>query len=104
MSSNTKVNVLVFPCGSENALEIFESLRFSLHVSIYGASSIDDFGRLKYDKYIGGLPNISDDTFDEVFESVLHNNNIDVVFATHDTVQSYLSNNSFNMLRNGQCL
>lgn len=94
MSSNTKVNVLVFPCGSENALEIFESLRFSLHVSIYGASSIDDFGRLKYDKYIGGLPNISDDTFDEVFESVLHNNNIDVVFATHDTVQSYLSSRS----------
>lgn len=94
MSLNNKVNVLVFPCGAENALEIFESLRFSLHVNIYGASSVDDFGRLKYDKYIGGLPNISEDSFDEVFEGVLHDNNIDVVFATHDTVQSYLSNKS----------
>jgi len=94
MSLNNKHNVLVFPCGAENALEIYESLRYSIHVNIYGASSVEDYGRLKYEKYIGNLPNISDHKFDEEFEKLIKDNNIDIVFATHDTVQSYLSEKS----------
>ena len=91
---SNKQNVLVFPCGAENALEIYESLRYSVHVNIYGASSVEDYGRLKFDRYIGNLPNISDKAFDNVFEELIIKNNINMVFATHDTVQSYLSNNA----------
>jgi len=91
-----KVNVLIFPCGAENALEIYNALRYSVHVNLWGASSVDDFGRLKYENYIGGLPNIADDAFDETFAKLLKEYNIDVVFATHDTVMTYLAGKSFN--------
>lgn len=86
-----KLNVLVFPCGSENASEIYDSLKYSLHVKTYGASSIDDFCSIHYQNYIGELPNIKDTNFDDVFYQILHKNNIDIIFATHDTVLQYLS-------------
>lgn len=92
MNLSNKYNVLVFPCGAENALEIYESLRYSIHVNVYGASSVQDYGRLKFDQYIGNLPNINDDEFDTEFEKVIKRYEINVVFSTHDTVQSYLSN------------
>lgn len=93
---NKKVNVLVFPCGAENALEIYNALRFSIHVNIIGASSVNDYGRLKYDNYIGGLPNISDSSFDEAFANLIEKNEIDIVFATHDTVMTYLAEKQFD--------
>jgi len=87
----SKVKVLVFPCGSENALEIHKALRYSIHVELYGASSIEDAGRFHYENYIGGLPNISEESFDSEFSKLIDDLNIDVVFSTHDTVAEYLS-------------
>lgn len=86
-----KVNILVFPCGSENASEIYDALRYSLHVNIYGASSIEDYCSMLYNNYIGGLPNIKDDDFDVAFKKVLNDKEIDMIFATHDTIMEYLS-------------
>src|SRR5690606_27105214 len=75
----------------ENASEIYESLRYSLHVKLFGASSVEDHGRFRYDNYIGNMPNISSPDFDSRFISLLNENKIDVVFATHDTVVEYLA-------------
>jgi len=85
------VNVLVFPCGSENALEIHQALTHSIHVQLFGASSVDDHGRQLFDTYCGDLPRIDDGRFDQAFEALLAEWKIDLVFATHDTVQAYLS-------------
>jgi hypothetical protein len=93
----SKVKVLVFPCGSENANEIYQALRYSVHVELFGASSIDDCGKLIFDQYIGGLPNINNDEFDNVFASIIKKLGIDVVFATHDTVIDYLSTKAKKM-------
>lgn len=90
----SKINVLVFPCGAENALEIFHALRYSLHVSLFGASSVDDHGRYTYVNYFGGLPNIADAGFDAAFEELVSSNGIDVVFATHDSVAEYLASSA----------
>ena len=38
-------NILVFPCGSEIALEIYRSLRYSTHFKLIGANSLDDHGK-----------------------------------------------------------
>lgn len=86
-----KINVLVFPCGSENAAEIHQALRYSLHVNLFGASSVDDHGRFRFDHYTGNLPKIGAAEFDPMFSALLSELAIDIVFATHDTVLEYLS-------------
>lgn len=86
-----KIRVLVFPCGSENAVEIHNALRYSVHVEIFGASSVDDHGAYVFQNYTGSLPKIQDREFDEHFSILINSLGIDVVFATHDTVHEYLS-------------
>jgi ATP-grasp in the biosynthetic pathway with Ter operon len=88
---NRKVRVLVFPCGSENAAEIHQALRYSLHVELFGASSVDDHGRFRFERYTGDLPKITDEGFDGAFSRLLAELDIDMVFATHDTVLDYLT-------------
>lgn len=85
------LNVLVFPCGSENAAEIHQALIHSVHVRLHGASSVDDHGRQLYERYQGDLPRIDAPEFDDAFVALLRHWQIDLVFATHDTVQAYLS-------------
>lgn len=86
-----RINVLVFPCGSENASEIHQALTHSVHVNLYGASSVDDHGRFLFAHYAGDLPRINADDFDDAFGRLLDQWNIQLVFATHDTVQDYLA-------------
>lgn len=88
---NKKVKVLVFPCGAENATEIYQALRYSIHVEIFGASSVDDHGRFTFENYVGGLPNIYDPGFQAEFETLIARLKIDMVFATHDSVIEHLS-------------
>jgi hypothetical protein len=87
-----RINVLVFPCGAENALEIHQALAHSVHVKLFGASSVDDHGRMMFSNYAGDLPRINADNFDDAFSALLARWNISLVFATHDTVQEYLAN------------
>lgn len=89
-----KINVLVFPCGSENASEIHQALVHSVHVNLFGASSVDDHGRQLFARYAGGLPRIDAEQFDEVFSALLEHWNIQLIFATHDSVQEYLASKS----------
>lgn len=82
-----KLNVLVFPCGSENAGEIAQALRYSLHVGrLIGASSCEDHGRFHFADYIGDVPYIHAPEFEAYFLDLLATHHIDVIFATHDTV------------------
>lgn len=91
MSVDNKINVLVFPCGAENANEIYQSLRYSLHVNIIGASSVEDHGRFSFKHYLSDIPNIKNGFFDDVFSRIIKEHHIDMVFATHDTVAEALA-------------
>lgn len=86
-----RLNVLVFPCGAENGCEIAAALGHSLHVRLYGASSVDDHGRFAFANYVGGLPMLDDLAFDPCFAALVRELAVDLVFATHDTVQAYLA-------------
>lgn len=86
-----RIKVLVFPCGSENGSEIYQALMHSIHVELHGASSIDDHGELRFERYRGGLPRISEAGFDEAFTELVREWGIILVFATHDSVQEYLA-------------
>lgn len=92
-----KTHVLVFPCGAENAGEIYEALRYSLHVTLFGASSVEDYGRFRFPNYVGGLPSIAEAGFDAAFSALLQHLKIDVVFATHDSVMAYLADKAEGM-------
>jgi hypothetical protein len=90
---NKKINVLVFPCGSEAALELHASLSQCVNINVLGASSREDHGRFVYKNYISGVPYIQDADFLDRFNAILVENCIDVVFPIHDTVVLFLSEN-----------
>ncbi|MEJ7737939.1 MAG: ATP-grasp domain-containing protein [Chitinophagaceae bacterium] len=88
-----KFKVLIFPCGAENALEIYESLKTNVSIEAIGASSVEDHGRYAFEQYIGGLPNISHPEFIDLFNTILGDWGIDLIFPTHDTVALFFSEN-----------
>lgn len=91
MNSN-KYNVLVFPAGSEIGLEIYNSLQYSSHFNLIGASSIKDHAIYNY-KEVFHLPNIDDSTFYHSLNTLIKNKNIDFVFPAHDQVIYSLAQN-----------
>ena len=66
-----KKNILVFPCGSEIALEFYRSVHFSPHFRLIGANSIDDHGRFVYDEYVGTVPFITSSDFIPVLNGIV---------------------------------
>jgi len=81
----SKINVLVFPCGSEIGLEIHRSVRFSTHFSLIGASSTDDHGRFVYERYVPDVPFVGDEGFPSEIARVVRDNRIDLVMPAHDS-------------------
>jgi len=88
-----KTNVLIFPCGAENALVIHNSLKNNVNFKVFGASSVDDHCKYVFKHYIGGIPYIQDAKFIDVFNQVLLENKIDIIFPTHDTVSRFFALN-----------
>jgi hypothetical protein len=86
-----KKNVLIFPAGAENALEIHASLRHSVHFKVYGGSSVEDHARFAYENYIGGMPRLSDPDFLSGLNDIIRRYNIQLIFPTHDTVALFLA-------------
>ncbi|MDQ8034195.1 MAG: ATP-grasp domain-containing protein, partial [Bordetella sp.] len=84
------VRVLVFPAGTEVGLEIGRALERSLHVELFGASSRDDHAALAFARH-APLPMLGDEDFDDRFAALLREHRIELVFATHDSVQAYLA-------------
>ncbi len=83
MEKDTRV--LVFPCGSEIALEIHQALKWSKHIRLYGASSIQDHGKCMYKNYIGGLPRVEEKTFIQCIRNIIKKYDIDYLFPAHDS-------------------
>ena len=91
-----KWNVLIFPAGAENALEIYEALRYNLNVEVFGASGKKDFAEYKYpdDRYIEGDFWIYSKDFKANFQTLLEKYKIDIVIPTHDDAALYFAEKS----------
>lgn len=89
-----KINLLVFPCGSEIGLEIHRSLRYSSHVNLIGGSSVDDHGRFIYENYIGDLPFIKAPDFIKSLKKIVKDYQIDAIYPAMDAVITELSRNA----------
>ncbi len=89
-----KINVLIFPAGEINSIELHDALSSCVNINVYGASSIERHGSYVFENYISGLPLITASDFFEKFNTVLTEKNIDVIFPTHDTVATFLADNT----------
>lgn len=86
MILNKSINVLLFPCGSEIALEIYNSLSVQKNIKILGASSTEDNGRFVFENYISGVPMVNSDDFIEAMKTLVKKNNIDFIYPCMDSV------------------
>ena len=89
-----KINVLLFPAGEINSIELHDALASCVNINVYGASSIDRHGSYVFENYISGLPLITASDFFEKFNAIITEKNIDVIFPTHDTVATFLADNA----------
>lgn len=81
-----ELNILVFPCGSEIALEIHRSLKYSRHINLFGASSTDDHGKFVYEQYIGSVPYFDEDNFIPIINQIIEEYKIDAIYPAMDSV------------------
>lgn len=90
---NDKINVLVFPCGAENAIEVHTALKDLVTVGVFGASGREDHGRFVFKNYISGLPFIYDTSFIDRFNAILEEHAIHIIIPTHDDVSLFFARN-----------
>lgn len=88
-----KKNILVFPCGSEIGLDIHNSVKYSTHFHLIGASSVDDHGMYVYDDYIPSIPFLTDADFIPAIRKIVQERNIDAIYPTMDSAISVLKAN-----------
>lgn len=89
----TKINVLIFPAGEINAIELHTALSSCVNINLYGASSIERHGSYVFQNYIPNVPNINETRFIEKFNQLIDKYSIDLVIPTHDSVALYFAEN-----------
>lgn len=84
-------SVLVFPAGEINAIELHDALATCVNIKLFGASSVERHGSYVFKNYISNLPLISDPGFIDVFNKLIKQHHIDVIFPTHDSVSVFMA-------------
>lgn len=88
-----KINVAIFPCGSEVGLEINRALKYARHFEIWGLNSVNDHGRIAFDNYIGSIPFIKNRGIIEVLKRIIKEKEIRFLIPTMDGVAAFLKEN-----------
>lgn len=81
--------VLIYPCGTEIAFEIYNSVKYSTFFEVYGGSSDYDHGHFVYDKLVEKLPFITDNSSREEvskFNEAVKNYGFDFIYPAMDGV------------------
>lgn len=78
------INVLVFPCGSEIALEIARSVSDDRHFHLIGASSVKDHGRFVFSDMVDGVPWITDQGFIPFIQRIVAERHVDLIYPAMD--------------------
>lgn len=86
-----KKTVLIYPCGAENAIEVYMAIRNSVHLNVVPASAKKDHSDLVYDEEVEYLPNVNEAGFEDALNELIKRKGIDMIFPTHDTVALHLS-------------
>lgn len=89
----SKLNVLIFPAGEINSVELHDALSHNVNIRVFGCSSVERHGAYVFENYRADLPNILELDFIEKFNELIRKWNIDYIFPTHDTVALFLAKN-----------
>ncbi len=84
-----KKKVLVYPCGTEIAFEIYNSVKYSTHFELYGGSSGYDHGHFVYKNLVTNLPFITDSSSREdirEFNRIIKEYGFDIIYPAMDGV------------------
>lgn len=93
-----KYNILVFPCGNENAKEVLNSLAPYEEFNVIGGSSEETIGSLLFNQTITELPYINDVNFINQLSKFIELYSIDFIIPTHDFVVEILAVNQDKLL------
>lgn len=88
-----KKNILVFPCGSEIGLDIYQLVKYSTYFHLIGGNSVDDHGKFVYEDYIGDIPFIDTDLFIPTVKQIVKERNIDAIYPATDAAITILKQN-----------
>ncbi len=90
-----KKNILIFPCGEENSINIYNSLKYNIHFELFGATSKIDHSKFIFDDDHLSIDNymITDTNFFKVFNKMLNKFKIDYIIPTHDIISTFLMKN-----------
>lgn len=83
--------ILIFPAGAENAIEVYRSISRSLHIRVVPASSRDDISGLVYDEPIRFVPEMDDPGFLSAIKKLVVDEQIDVIIPTHDSAMLFFA-------------
>ena len=68
----SKTNVLIFPAGEINSVELHDALSHNVNINVFGCSSADRHGGDIFKNYKSGLPNIFEDNFINKFNELIN--------------------------------
>lgn len=86
-------NILIFPAGTEISFEIFNALKDSKFVKLFGGTSVEDHSLMVFERIITGFPFIDDIDFIPFLNRIIDENGIDFVYPAHDSVVMNLTEN-----------
>ena len=78
-------NVLVFPAGTDIALEIHDALKFSKFVRLFGATSVACHAEFVFENCVDGVPFVDDPALIDSLNEVIDKYKIDYVYPAHDS-------------------
>ena len=87
------INVLVFPAGEVNSMELHDALSTCVNVNLFGLSSIDRHGGYVFENYSSDVPLIDSPLFFNRFNEYIEKNKIDLIFPTQDIIALFLVRN-----------
>lgn len=85
-----RTKVLIFPCGSEGALEIYDALKYNIHFELYGISGKKNYTDFLYPKgmffYTDERFYINHPDFEKAFADFISIHDIEYIIPTFDDV------------------
>ena len=86
-----KKNILIYPSGAENAIELYNSIKDSVDITVIAASGKADISELIYRNKVEYLPYVQSENFIEALNTLIKDRNIHYIFPTHDSISLFLS-------------